>query len=408
MDPGHHTAFLLAILICILLLLLVASAVLMCYWKKNGFKTKTQTSSMRLKRLVRNQATSMTSFICNSTDLKGNLYNDSKNSQALSLPIAGDENHQKSKFLNSNLYLDSHIVAISDDEEEPQTSGLVNGSIQNKGEASVRHSALQCMLSSGASFFGSILEKSLMFSVKSKRRSSSLKSGVNADILAVPLESPVHVSSVNTGHLQSASLPRKFSRSSTLLCENSSDQQFTWDTTGLSGLSILGKRVGQKDSSSLPGTLERKPFISEEESNKQNVQLRKQDLLRPKAWFIFIGNRPFSDGAQLEREELNNVTSLDSGVDVVEEPVRNGDSDLKVIQRPTSTYETQSHIPDRRANTTSHDSDGEKGLQKMESGEQECKELHISHQEAARILNPRHYSRSLWEKREERPLIGAN
>ncbi|XP_040196705.1 uncharacterized protein LOC120929383 [Rana temporaria] len=392
MDPGHHTAFLLAILICILLLLLAVSSLLMCYWRRNGFKMTNRTSSMRFGRLARDQATSMTSFTLNVINPKLHLQNDPKESQAFSLPITVDQSSQKSTSVTSHLSRDSHIMSIGDEEEGLRTS-IVDKPVQKKSRASEHFSTLQRMLS-GASIFGGVLEKSSMFSLKAKRRSSSLKSGVDVDISMIPLESPVRVSS-NGDQFHAAGSQRDLSRSSTVLCENSSEQQFTWDTAGLS---VLSRHSRKKESFSLPNTLERK---TEEDSSKQNTQLGKTDFLQPKAWFIFIGNRPVSEGAQLENE-LNNVTSLDSGVDVIEPVVRDGFGGFKSAQMPISTQDAQCHIPSRRSNENPEEINGD------EEKQEECLELHITHQEAARNLNPRHYSRSLWEKREERPLIGAN
>lgn len=353
-----------------------------------------RTSSMRFGRLARDQATSMTSFTLNVINPKCHLQNDPKESQAFTMPITVDRSSQKSTSLTSHLSRDSHIISISDEEDGSRTS-KVDKPVRKKSKASEHYSTLQRMLS-GASIFGSVLEKSSMFSLEDKRRSSSLKSGVDADISMIPLESPVHVSSSKNGdQFQPAGSHRDLSRSSTLLCENSSEQQFTWDTAGLS---ILSRHVRKKESFSLPNTLERKP---EEDSSKQNTQLGKPDFLQPKAWFIFMGNRPVSEGAQLENE-LNNVTSLDSGVDVIEPAVRNGFGGFKVAQMPISTQDAECHIPSRRSNENPEENNGD------DEKQDECLELHITHQEAARNLNPRHYSRSLWEKREERPLIGVN
>ncbi|KAM5179853.1 uncharacterized protein ACMZJ9_000489 [Mantella aurantiaca] len=381
MDPGHHTAFLLAILICILLLLLALSALLMCYWRRNGFKITNRTSSMRFGRLARDQATSMTSFTLNALNPKHQLQNGPKESQSFSLPITVDQGNQKSECMTSRFSLDSHIISISDEEEGTQTS-IVNKSVRKESKVSGRYSALQNMLSSGVSIFSSVLEKSSMFSLKAKRRSSSLKSGVDGDISMIPLESPVHVPSMNVDRFHPAGSKSNLSQSSTLLCENSSDQQFTWDTAGLS---ILSRPMRHKESFSLPNTLARK---TEEDSSKPNTELRKPECLQPKAWFIFMGSRPVSEGTELDKE-LNNVTSLDSGVDVIEPAVRNGFGGINIPKKPTSHDKNQ------------EENDGDEK-------QDEYMELHISHQEAARKLNPKHYSRSLWERREERPLIGVN
>lgn len=353
-----------------------------------------RTSSMRFGRLARDQATSMTSFTLNVINPKLHQQNDPKESQAFSLPITVDQSSQKSTSVtSSHLSRDSHIMSIGDEEEGFRTS-IVDKPVQKKSRASEHYSTLQRMLS-GASIFGGVFEKSSMFSLKAKRRSSSLKSGVDEDISMIPLESPVRVSSKNGDQFQTAGSQRDLSRSSTVLCENSSEQQFTWDTAGLS---VLSRHARKKESFSLPNTLERK---TEEDSSKQNTQLGKTDFLQPKAWFIFIGNRPVSEGAQLENE-LNNVTSLDSGVDVIEPVVRDGFGGFKSAQMPNSTQDAQCHIPSRRSNENPEEINGD------EEKQDECLELHITHREAARNLNPRHYSRSLWEKREERPLIGAN
>ncbi|XP_075054104.1 uncharacterized protein LOC142140148 [Mixophyes fleayi] len=383
MDPGHHTAFLLVILICILLLVLAVSALLMCYCRRKGFNIRNQKSSMRFGGLMRDQATSMTSFNWNLTEPKFHIYSGCEESQAYSLPITADRSSQRGKHLSSHLFLDSHILSISDNDEGSQTSQWLNKSVRKKSESSGLYSGLQCMLSS-------VLERRSVFSLKAKRRSSSLKSGIDSDMLMVPLESPVHLSS----------LPRDLSRSSTVLCENSSEQQFTWDTAGLS---ILSSHTSHKESCSVPSTLQRKPCNSEEDSrNMSIVQQQKPDCLQPKAWFVSFRNRPKSDGAQLEDKDLNNVTSLDSGVDVIEAQLRTGCDDLNNVQKSTSVGETESHV------SISLQQHSELNREYEIQVQGECKELYISHQEAARKLNPGHYGRSVWEKREERPLIGVN
>ncbi|KAM9319909.1 uncharacterized protein PAF06_004348 [Gastrophryne carolinensis] len=396
MDPGHHTAFLLAILICILLLLLAVSSLIMCYLRKNGFKIK-NIKSQRFGRLVKDQATSMTSFAFNAMDSRFSLYSEPKKVQALSLPISMESGNQKGKTPNSHLYLDRLAINMGDDDDEEglQTSELTSKTIQRISESSGGYTALKRVCSSGASMFATVLEKSSLLKFKAKRRSSSLKSGVGADILMISLESPVGVPPKSAGETQSTSSPRDLSCSSTVLCENSCDQQFTWDTVGLS---LLSQQVEHKESCSVPTTLERRPCTLEGESTNQNAQLQSSQLLQPKSWFIFMGNRPVSDGVQLESKELNNVTSLDSGVDITEAPRGNRCRGPEMPQRTFPINEK--HLLAESPKETNKEAEA------LEMDPEQ--EFHISHQEAARKLNPGYYNRSLWEKREERPLIGVN
>ncbi|XP_077155894.1 uncharacterized protein LOC143818484 [Ranitomeya variabilis] len=397
MDPGHHTAYLLAILICILLLLLAVSAILLCYFRRNGFNIPNRKSAKRLETALRDQSTSMTSFASNFMDPKLSIDGDLNYPRKMSLPLTVD----KSKQPTSPLSLDGYILCISNDEESAQTSRLEGKSVRKKSETLGRYSALKYMLSSGASFLGSVLEKSSMFSLKGKRRSSSLKSGINSDILMVPLESPVHVSSMTTGAYQAVSIPINLSRKSTLLCENSSEQQFTWDTSDLSTHS---------DHLTLKGnSFVRKSPIPEEGAVKQApVQLRNPDFLQPKAWFVSFRNRPVSDGVQLEKKELNNVASLDSGVDTMDVLLRLGSGGLSVMPKVLPTLETEIQVPIISSQGHLKSSSVGEEKQEVEEAQEGCNKLYITHQQAARKLNPGSSGRTLWEKREERPLLGFN
>ncbi|XP_075706237.1 uncharacterized protein LOC142740707 [Rhinoderma darwinii] len=401
MDPGHHTAYLLAILICILLLLLAASALLMCYLRRNGLNVKNRKSSMRFGAAMRDTSTSMSSFALNFMDPKLPIYSDLNDPQAVPLPFTV----HRSKPLTSPLSRDSHMLSISDDDEGTQTSGLESKSVRKKSDTSGQYSALRLMLSSGASILGGVLERSSMFSLKAKRRSSSLKSGINTDLLMVTLESPVHVSTSVAGAFQAAGLPKKLSSSSTLLCENSSDQQFTWDTADLS---IQSDNLTQKETD-IPSALERKPFIPEEDSViKDMVQLRNPDFLEPKTLFVSIRNRPVSDGVQLEKKELNNVASLDSGVDTTGVLLRAGSGGLNTIPKVLSMHGTEKDVLLSSSKDPTKAGNSRHEMPVTEEAPEDCQELYITHQEAARKLNPGYYGRSLWEKREERPLIGVN
>ncbi|KAM3936168.1 uncharacterized protein RB166_003286 [Leptodactylus fuscus] len=384
MDPGHHSAYLLAILICILLLLLAAFAILMCYLRRKGFTKSKRISSMR------DQSTSMTSFAWNYMDSKVPIYN---NPHTISIAV---DIHK----ITPSLSLDSHILCISDEDEGTLGSSLDSKSGRKKSDSSGQYSAFKYMLSSGASFLGSVLEKSSLFSLKSKRRSSSLKSGIDGEVLMVPLESPVHVSSANA--FQAATLPPNLSRSSTLLCEDSCDQQFTWNTACLSTQS---ENITQKDPSLVPSAIEKEPYNTEDKSvTKELVQVPYSDCLEPKSWFVPIGNRPVSDGAKLEKKELNNVTSLDSGVDTTELLLRPGSGGLNTMPKVLPTQGSATYIPlsSTKANSSRDD------VQEEEETREDGSKLYITHQEAARKLNSGYPGRSLWERREERPLIGVN
>lgn len=374
------------------------------YYRRNGFNITNRKSSMRLGTAMRHQSTSMTSFTCNFTDPRIPIYYDLNDPQAMPLPLTVD----RTKQTTSPLSLDSHMLSISDDEEGVQTLDLDSKSMRRKTDHSGQYSALKNMLFSGASILSSVLEKSSMFNLKAKRRSSSLKSGINTDILMIPLESPVHVSSLADEAFQAASLPINLSRSSTLLCANSCEQQFTWDTAGLS---IQSDHITQKERCHVPSALERKPYVPEEEEEegllkKDKVQLRNPDL-QPKAWFVSIENRPVSDGVQLEKKQLNNVASLDSGVDTTEVLLRPGSGGLNTIPKVLSRHGSENYVPLCSFKEDSKASDREE-MQEAEEAKEDSHKLYITHQEAARKLNSGYSGKSLWERREERPLIGVN
>ncbi|CAH2224643.1 Hypothetical predicted protein [Pelobates cultripes] len=400
MDPGHHTAFLLAILVCILLLILAVSALLACYWRYKCSIFPSWKSTMRIQKPMKDHATSMTSFTLNAMDPKQIIYNGPRTPQtSVMIPSMVDQPCEKENLIASCLSIDSHIVALCDEDECSEASELANLSGVKEKSATDRYSSFQCMLSSRASIFSSMLEIGSMLSMKLGRRSSSLKSGVDVDIMLGPLESPVKVASSGTGQHRASSLPRDPNRS-TILCENSADQSFTWNTAGLS---ILSHHAGYKESFSVPGTLQRKACVSvlNQSSGDYGVKFRNPDCpLQPKTFPMLFGNRPLSDGAQISNGELENVTSLDSGVDIVAMPMRpecgtpvKNETDLKYTGGPgNSETLTLEEVIKRN---------------QVCGAEQNCiedKELVISHQEAARKLN----GRTLWQKREERPLIGIS
>ncbi|XP_056416381.1 uncharacterized protein LOC130357677 [Hyla sarda] len=382
-------------------MLLAASALLLCYLRRNGFKITNMKSSVRTGAAMRNQSTSMTSFAWNFSDLKPPIYSDLHDPQAMALPITVDRSKQPPPPLSP----DSHMLYISDEEEGNQTSRLDSRSVKKKSDTSGQYSALQYMLSSGASLLGSMLEKSTMFNLKAKRRSSSLKSGINMDILMVPLESPVHVSTLDARASPKVSLPTNLSRSSTLLCENSCDQQFTWDTVGLS---IQSNHITQKETGFVISDLKKKPYDPEERATIRNkVQIQNPDYTLPKAWFVSIRDRPVSDGVQLEKKELNNVASLDSGVDTAEGLLRPGSGGYNSVPK-VLTDGTENYVLPNTPKEHSNASNSQEEMQAVEGANEERHNLYITHQEAARKLNPGYSGRSLWEKREERPLIGVN
>ncbi|KAM4702058.1 uncharacterized protein O3C94_002998 [Discoglossus pictus] len=401
MDPGHHTAFLLAILLCVFLLLLVVSAMFLCYWRGKCFNVKQGGSLIRLQGLRKDQATSMTSFPLNMIDPKPLTYAGSRTSTSvISMPTMVDQGCQKSTLVSSCLSLESQILDMSEEEclQTGCASDLVNKST-NETSRTEKISTINYILLSGSSMLGSVLEKSSAFGQKLKRRCSSMKSGLDPDILMVPMESPVQLSSSSAQQYRVASLPRKLS--SFPMCENSNDQQFTWNTELLE----LNSHDGHVESLSVPTTLERRSHTSEE--NELNNQNLRKPFLQPKSWFVSFGNRPRSLGAQVGTQEINNVTSLDSGVDIIEVPVRQEYSSsergygTKQFCRSADQKMLKSPQKIKNKATVEH------AIQMTEPYE-ENQELEITHQEAARKLNEGHYTRSLWQKREERPLLWVN
>ncbi|KAM8977562.1 uncharacterized protein RCH25_046642 [Pelodytes ibericus] len=393
MDPGHHTAFLLVILVCILLLILAFAGLMMCFWRKKYFKFLNWKSNRRVCGLMKDQATSMTSVSANANNLKPLIYNGPRTSQTIvSIPLTAELSFEK----------ESHVLVLSEEDNQSQASKLVNTSVGEK-MAKDRYSVLSAMLTSGASVFGSMLEMGSMFNMKAKRRSSSMKSGVDSDIMLMPMESPVKTTCSANGPFRATSLPRDLSRS-TVLCENSSDQQFTWNTAGLS---VLSSYAGHKESSSVPGTLERKTRVSEAHECWRESSAAEQNpacSLLPKTYFPFYQHRPFSDCAQDAKRELNNVTSLDSGLDIIVAPAQQegrGLNKSEIGLKPFCGHPITLTGPNGERQESSN-----KNIYDAGQVQEEGIELNISHQEAAKKLNAGHYGRSLWEKREERPLIG--
>eukprot|EP00079_Xenopus_tropicalis_P010649 XP_002935697.1 PREDICTED: uncharacterized protein LOC100490651 isoform X1 [Xenopus tropicalis] len=398
MDSGHHTPYLLAILLCILLLLVALSTLLVCYWRKKCFKNKKWKIPKKTRGLVKDQATSMTSFTLHVTDPKSHIYRGQNISNVCpSFPLMVDHSCQKPSRPSSFLSLDGQSLGVNED----FCLNTLDPTVGENGKAVQQSSVLHYAMSSGASLLSSILDNSL-YVLKSKRRSSSLKSGLDPETLMVPLESPVkETSSSGTSQFRALSLPRDLDRS-TLLCDNSVDQQFTWDTLGLSNLS---HPAGHKESISVPGTLERNAHSSEDPKKQDFLQLQKPFPIQPMAWFVSFGNRPFSGGFQVGKVDINNVTSLDSGVDIIEIPVRKECDGLFKsdpsktscsgrMESCTTRQEPQEITDHRETNVHINKPLGNR--------------VHISHQEAARRVNGEYCGKSPWQKREDRPLIGIN
>ncbi|KAG8452624.1 hypothetical protein GDO86_004418 [Hymenochirus boettgeri] len=365
MDPGHHTEFLLAILICVLLLLLILPFLLVCYCRVKCFKGNKWRMTRISQGLVKDQSTSMTGFTIPVTDSKSLVYHSHSISKDCCLiPSKMNQSCKHTSLLSSSLSVDQTLN--TDEDFCSDNVDTVNTFAKDRQRLST------------LSAFSNFLENSLFIS-RSKRCSSSLKSGLDPDILMAPLDSPAKETTLATGSFQAISIPIDLDQSS-VLCDNSG-QQFTWDTMGQSNLS---NHPGHKESFSVPGTLDRISSVSKaKDSSEQDiVQLRKPTFpLQPKAWFVSIGNRPLSDGFQVVNLDLNTVTSLDSGVDIIEIPTK--------LEFKNNT------IKDRK-------------LDHVNQSPEEENIFHISHQEAAQKLNNGYNSRSLWQKREERPLIGAN
>nr|XP_033791452.1 protein FAM171B-like isoform X2 [Geotrypetes seraphini]XP_033791453.1 protein FAM171B-like isoform X2 [Geotrypetes seraphini]XP_033791454.1 protein FAM171B-like isoform X2 [Geotrypetes seraphini]XP_033791455.1 protein FAM171B-like isoform X2 [Geotrypetes seraphini] len=427
MDSRHHAALLLFILVGTILLLLAASFLLICYFRHKYLKTKkNQKWALKSVVLTKSQATSMT---------------------GVSLVLSSPPSllHESQAFKNSPFPVKSSLVQMKDD-----TASLENyivqknaasppgwqcwssseKSPQNVYEKGNQTSILQYISSPGAFLMDSILgqSKDLEFSpfyVEDIMHCSSLKSNVDTNFVLVPEESPIpNISFIN--HSRSSSLPRNLG--DCLISEIPGNQQYFWSSSTLKTLlqnSVQGKPNGLMDMShhgehmeslSVPNTLKRPPSTAStlegKTARKSLLQLPKTGFLQPRAWFISLANGPFSNGAPIGKQDPNNITSLDSGVDVIElqvrqdgEVVRDG-VELEVMQHLES-YEDATGSEQNVMQLVVEEGDESGSLM---GGEQSGNEQQLAHKEAAMKLNEACYrnKRSLWQKREERPLIGIN
>ncbi|XP_014345883.2 protein FAM171B-like [Latimeria chalumnae] len=185
------------------------------------------------------------------------------------------------------------------------------------------------------------------------------------------------------------------------------------------------------ESVSVPGTLDRPASFNKVNTEVQGfseqslVQFPKVNLLaEPMAWFIPLETKPFSGKLQYKKKQPNNVASVDSGVDVIETNAR---QEGKHVQRYVQTIaDTKQLNPegaiglsqqDKRMSTDctekEHvfltDEDGS-GWVALDECDREGNRVHRAHMEAAIKLGWGQYGnkRSLWQRREERPLIAIN
>ncbi|XP_069508917.1 protein FAM171B-like [Ambystoma mexicanum] len=435
MAGAHHTAFLLAILIGILLLLFVACVLLLCYCREQCTHLGRRERKRRMRdRLTKEQATSMTCVSTSFLGPPGLSFYGPQSCQTLPCPLMQSLTSQQEDHETScNTFENWATQQIKPQELDQQA--ILNSELPppEKQECeSIHDSTSYCMFSSCPSLMESGLKNGRP---SSRRCSSSMQSQAKSELLPTYPESTIPSESSLINHMRPTSqqehcaslsekgIPQYFSwRSSTLTTSTLSrtSMQRINEQNGPIELSNDGRH---SESVSVPGTLKRaSSAVINLESNSSTgqslVQLPKpQCLLSPKAWFIFLGNNSLSEGARICKDDVNNVTSLDSGVDIIELQVRPesrnkecGVQDLGQHEGPLEqslTREVNCDTAIERLHCSGPVEYPATG--RMEEEETGC-EQQTAHTEAALKLNQVHYGnkRSLWQKREERPLIGIN
>ncbi|KAJ1159631.1 hypothetical protein NDU88_000137 [Pleurodeles waltl] len=263
----------------------------------------------------------------------------------------------------------------------------------------------------------------------SKRRSSSMKSQLDSDLLQTPQESTIPDATSFTdmrparpeGHCSVRSPTRSpvqfLWRSSTSTLSRNSLLQLSQQ----SGISDTPNQNRCTESVSVPGTLRASSMtaVNLEGNSLTGPSLlhvpKTYDMLSPKAWFIFLGKSNFADSARVCKKNINNVTSLDSGVDILELQLRQEQNINKGSVRKAAPQQgilEHSRTPEERCSVEVEELHCSGPIENSHTKILEEKEprfeVHISHTEAALKLNEVHYGnkRSQWQKREERPLIG--
>ncbi|XP_029450972.1 protein FAM171B-like [Rhinatrema bivittatum] len=440
MDSRHHAMFLLVILVGTVLLLLAASVLFICYCRKKCLKTKkSQRVSLNLNALTKNQATSMTGVSLILSAPPSLTFKGHQTFKYSPSPVKEDLVHGEEGYVILCPSSENQIAQKSATSCPGQQSWHNAEKIPiNLLEQGDQTSVLQYMSSPSVSLMESILGPGRdvefgPFCVKDRMCSSSMKSSADVNFVFVPMESPIPNASL-IGHSSTSSLPRDL-EDCLAGSESLDDQQYSWSSATLINTLIQNSVQGQPnglmamnhdgehvESLSMPSTLKRPSFatvnLEGKTAGKSLTQLPKSaGLLQPMAWFISLANGPFSDGAPVGKKDLNNITSLDSGVDVIELQVRQ-DSE-EVVKKGVDPGE---FIRGLRSQEDPSGSEWDASRLVIEEGngnirlmgglgrDQSGTELQIAHKEAAMKLNEAHRrsKRSLWQKREERPLMGIN
>lgn len=436
MASAHHTAFLLTILIGILLLIFVACLFFICYCREKCFQMRRHERKRMPNGLTKEQTTSMTCVGVNFLDPPGLSFYGPQISRAFSCSLPRSVVSQHADHGTSCTTLENWATVQSKQGalgQQARLSSELPLVERQECEHICRESATYGLFSSCPSLMENSLrndqeqECSQVEETCSKRRSSSMKSQLGSALLLTPQEStiPDATSLTDTrptrqkGH---CSVPSQ--RRSPLHC--------LWrsSTSTLSRNSLL--RISQQSrladipnqnrcTEPVPGTLRVSSMTAVNlEGNSLTGQSvvhlpKTRDLLSPKAWFIFLGNGPLADSARICKKNINNVTSLDSGVDILELQLRQEQNINKgCVRKPVPQQGTLEHsrTPETRCSFEAEelhcsgpiDNSHTKKMEEKEPGF----EVQISHTEAALKLNDVLYKkkRSQWQKREERPLMG--
>ncbi|XP_078515022.1 protein FAM171A1-like [Lissotriton helveticus] len=441
MASAHHTAFLLAILIGILLLLFVACLFFICYCRKKCFQMRHPERKRRmLSGRTKEQTTSMTGVDVNFLDPPGLSFYVPQTPQispvfSWSLPksvISQRVDHGTScTTLENWATLQSKKGAVS--QQARLSSGLPLVERQ-ECEHICRDSTTYSLFSSCPTLMESSLRNDQEQECPqgeqtcSKRHNSSMNSQLDSALLQTPQESTIPDDTSLDGMR-----PTRQEGHCSVLSERSPLHCLWRSTTSiLSRNSLL--RISQQsrladipnqnrctESEPVPGTPRASSMTAVNlEGNsltgQSAVHLPKtRDLLSPKAWFIFLGNGPLTDSARSCKKNINNVTSLDSGVDILElqlrqeQNINKGCAGMLVPQQGTLEHSRTSEarcsfeVEELHCSGPIDNSDTKK-MEEKEPGF----EVQISHTEAVLKLNEVLYEnkRSQWQKIEERPLMG--
>ncbi|XP_039602795.1 uncharacterized protein LOC120524957 isoform X1 [Polypterus senegalus] len=421
MDASQHSTFLIVILVLMLLFLAGVALLLLNHCRQKCLKKRHKEAPSSMKVFLKDQTTSTSNLraVLSMLGVQSGVQN--RDSQTSPIGAAG-RRAQRESFDGSNeatctsstlTSRNQHFESIHAKQEElgPSQELLVDGDCEQSSSVFFwKQENEQSLMSGIRRIVGSTLtpesilagQQQLKASTLAhlKRLSSSMKSDASPEELPVPVESPV-VGVSQCQNQRTSSLPRDLSYYAAggsrvqLISYEAPDSPYNNQKSSLGGLEEHGQRnfakpylvpaFGFPESSSVPSTLSRpRPCAGRVEEGGQT--LSEQSLLerakascffQPRAWFISWSNAPKVEFLQ----QQEHVGSRDSGVDIFE-----------------SRHQRQGEIP-----ATGQDGNPS-GIHTRPV------ELEISPREAVEKLGTVESGskRSLWQKREDRPLIVIN